>query len=213
MTEATPFQLQVKGLQCERGEHVLFSDLYFEINPGELHLLEGINGSGKTTLLRTIAGYTLPYAGTISWNTKPASLSNPEYTQSYRYVGHHNGLKQVLTVEENLSFAQSLYDSVTKVSVSEVLSRLKLTAKQHQLVQTLSQGQQRKTSLARLLLAPASLWVLDEPFTSLDHESRQLLETLLKEHLDQGGSAIMATHHPLEHFESDQIQRIGLSDA
>ena len=86
MTESAPFQLQVKGLQCERGENVLFSDLNFEINPGELHLLEGINGSGKTTLLRTIAGYTLPYAGTISWQSKPASLNNPEYNPGPGYA-------------------------------------------------------------------------------------------------------------------------------
>jgi len=204
-------QLTIQGLQCERGERVLFSDLSFTVEPGQLCHLNGANGSGKTTLLRTIAGYTLPYAGTVSWNEKPATLSNSSYTQAYRYVGHQNGLKKSLNARENLEFFQQLYGlNASSDSVTSALETLEINDKSQLSIRDLSQGQQRKIALARLLLGSSDLWILDEPFTSLDLASRNLIENLIQQHLHQQGSIILTTHHPLVNISPGSIHVIEL---
>ena len=204
-------QLTIQGLQCERGERVLFSNLSFTIEPGQLCHLNGTNGSGKTTLLRTIAGYTLPYAGTVNWNNEPATLANYSYTQSYRFIGHQNGLKKNLSARENLDFFKQLHGlNATVNDVSQALNTLNINDQSQLSVQELSQGQQRKTALARLLLGSSKLWILDEPFTSLDQASCGLLEDLMKRHLDQEGSIVLATHQALQKISPASIHLVEL---
>ncbi len=204
-------QLSIQGLQCERGEHILFSDLSFTVKSGKVCFVKGSNGSGKTTLLRTIAGYTQPYAGKINWNDQAATLANPSYTQSCRYVGHQNGLKQGLSARENLEFFQQLYAlEKTTDNFTSVLKKLDIENKSQLPVRNLSQGQQRKVALARLLLGSSDLWILDEPFTSLDQTSRAIIEDLMQQHLDQQGAILLVTHEPLMKISSEQINVIEL---
>lgn len=195
----TTAQLTVRQLQCERGEHILFSKLDLDLHAGEICHVQGINGSGKTTLLRTIAGYTKPYAGQITWQSQSASLSNPDFTRQMRYVGHRNALKSGLTARENLTFLASLYkDTNPSRNIDLALEYFSLKHKSAFSVSELSQGQQRKTSLARLMLGESALWLLDEPFTSLDSEACLTLENLIENHLKNRGCVLIATHRNLE---------------
>ena len=62
---------------------------------------------------------------------------------------------------------------------------------------TLSAGQRRRLALCRLLTGRATLWVLDEPFSSLDADGARTLYTVLDEHLSSGGSVVLTSHHPM----------------
>ena len=99
--------LDVTNLACWRNEQVLFADLNLSLSPKNVLFLQGENGSGKTSLLRILCGFRLPDEGEITWDDKPTS-SLPEYFQNISYVGHKNGIKDELTVEENLNLMRSM---------------------------------------------------------------------------------------------------------
>ena len=95
-------------------------------------------------------------------------------------------------------------------NVSSALETLEISDKSLLSVRDLSQGQQRKIALARLLLGSSDLWILDEPFTSLDLASRTLMENLMQQHLNQKGSILLTTHHSLVNIHPDSINIIEL---
>ena len=90
-----------------RNERILFSALNLTLTPNSVVFLEGENGSGKTSLLKILCGFRQQDEGDILWNNKPIS-SEPDYFQNISYVGHHNGIKDELTVEENLTMMRSM---------------------------------------------------------------------------------------------------------
>jgi heme exporter protein A len=78
------------------------------------------------------------------------------------------------------------------------------------LVQALSAGQKRRLSLARLLITKNIMWILDEPFTSLDKQGIALIETLMSEHCAHGGMIVLTSHHDIDLHAVD-VQRINLT--
>lgn len=178
--------LSVTRLSSERNDRILFSDLNFTIKPGHgLHVV-GPNGAGKTTLLRIVSGLLPATEGTIQ---KQGDLL---------YIGHQPGLKAHLSPLENLKFMLALTNLQAKMSIEQALNQLGLKGLEHVPTHTLSAGQQRRVSLARLLLVPAKLWILDEPFTSLDRTGIKFIEQLLIEHLRQQGLLLLTSHQPLK---------------
>lgn len=178
--------LEGRGLGCSRGMAMLFRALSFRVGAGEWLAVRGANGSGKTTLLRCAAGLSRPDAGEV--------LCDAELV----YSGHLPGIKDDLSAEENLACALALRG--VRPEPGEVRSALAETglASRRQLpARRLSAGQRRRIGLARLMLDPAPLWILDEPLTALDDDGRALFERLLAVHLARGGAALVATHHDL----------------
>jgi len=188
--------LMVKNLACWRNEQVLFSGLNLSLQGGNVLFLQGENGSGKTSLLRILCGFRLPDEGEITWNNEPA-LSNFEYFQNISYIGHKNGLKDELTVEENLNLMRSMA-TVTDIKTEQVLKKIGLFKQADILSRQLSAGQKRKLALARLMMTKNSFWILDEPFTSLDKTSIIFFEQLIKQHINQGGVLILTSHHDID---------------
>lgn len=188
--------LEVKNLACWRNEQVLFSDLDLTLESGSVLFLQGENGSGKTSLLRILCGFRLPDEGEITWNNSPA-LSNSEYFQNISYIGHKNGLKDELTVEENLNLMRSMA-TVTDIKTEHVLKNIGLFKQADILSRQLSAGQKRKLALARLMMTKNSFWILDEPFTSLDKASIIFFEQLIKQHISQDGVLILTSHHDID---------------
>ncbi|KAF3981097.1 MAG: cytochrome c biogenesis heme-transporting ATPase CcmA [Methylococcales symbiont of Hymedesmia sp. n. MRB-2018] len=203
----TEKMLEVKNLSCIRDDRVLFKGLNFCIRNGQVLLLEGKNGSGKTSLLRIICGFRVQDEGELRWcNT---ALKDSEYFAQMAYVGHLDGVKKELTVIENLKMSLAL-SQAGRYSITQALKKVKLAAYDNSLVQSLSAGQKRRLSLARLLITKKSLWVLDEPFTSIDKEGIKLIESLMHEHIAQGGMIILTSHHDLNLTET-KVQKINLS--
>ena len=158
--------------------------------------MEGKNGSGKTSLLRILCGFRLPDEGGVSWGDSNA-LTNPEYFQNISYVGHKNGIKDELTVEENLNLMRSMA-TASDIKTESVLKKIGLFKQADVVSRQLSAGQKRKLALARLMMTNNSFWVLDEPFTSLDKSSIIFFESLIKEHISRGGMLILTSHHDID---------------
>jgi heme exporter protein A len=199
--------LVVSNLSCTRDDRLLFSALNFSLNAGQVLLLEGSNGSGKTSLLRILCGFRDAEDGQISWCGE--SLADSSYFADMAFVGHADGAKKELTVLENLRFALAL-SKPGSYDIAQALAKVDLAGFDDNMVQTLSAGQKRRLSLARLLISHNILWILDEPFTSLDKQGIILTESLITTHVQQGGMVILTSHHDLT-LTHLPLQRIHLN--
>lgn len=198
--------LKAEALSCIRDDRVLFADLNFELGKEQVLLLEGKNGSGKTSLLRILCGFREPDAGEIYWC---GQLVNNQYYAQMMYVGHQDGVKNELTVRENLLMTLALGFS-SHISIEQALAKVHLQGFDGVLVQSLSAGQKRRLSLARLLITDNKLWILDEPFTSLDKQGITIIESLMIEHVNQGGMIVLTSHHDVK-LPGINTQQINLS--
>jgi len=201
--------LAATDLVCIRDDRTLFSDLAFRIEPGEALLLEGRNGSGKTSLLRILCGIRLPDAGYINWCGEDINRLGADYHEHTAYVGHRDGIKLDLTPLENLAMARAL-GKPNDTTLEDALEKVDLYDFEDVLTRNLSAGQQRRLALARLLVTDTVLWILDEPFTSLDVHGIQVIEELLDEHTSRGGMLAVTSHHAVN-LANTNIQRINLS--
>jgi heme exporter protein A len=183
------------SLTCIRGERLVFDNLSFAVAAGGILVLRGPNGSGKSSLLRLLAGLARPAAGALMWNGAPVWDDPAAHRGRLRYLGHRNALKSALTARENLSFAAVLFGGG---AVDAALDRLGLTALAHVPARFMSSGEQRRLALARLIAAPAPLWLLDEPTVGLDDASLRVLVDMIADHRRGGGMAMLATHGPLD---------------
>lgn len=199
--------LEIKNLSCIRDDRILFEGLNFQLTNQQVVLLEGKNGCGKTSLLRIICGFREQDAGSIFWNNKITKES--EYFSAMAYVGHLDGVKKELTVLENLKMSLA-FGQKGRYSIAQALDKVHLAGYDDSLVQSLSAGQKRRLSLARLLITKNILWVLDEPFTSIDKQGIILIESLMLEHLSAGGMIILTSHHDLVLHGAD-VHKINLS--
>ena len=181
-----PVHLRARGLTVRRGERLLFAGLDLDVAPGGILLLRGANGAGKTTLLLTLAGIVRPEAG-----SREGAGGTACHLLSYQH-----GLKPRLTVAENLGFWRTMNGGYGP-GVDEALETVGIGALARLETGYLSSGQTRRLALARLLVSPRPVWLLDEPSATLDAEGEALLGRLLDAHRLQGGLAVIATHHEL----------------
>jgi heme exporter protein A len=184
--------LELSEVGISRGGRELFGGLGLALHPGQLALLMGPNGSGKTSLLRAIAGFGPPSSGSIVIRETGTPSERPPAV----YLGHLDGLKKDLSVEENIQFINDLHKS--SHAVDEIIAELGLAPVAARSVRQLSAGQKRRVALAVLRASAARLWLLDEPLTNLDRPGRELLGSWLDAHLTAGGIAIAATHRAEE---------------
>jgi heme exporter protein A len=191
-------RLAARDLACARGPATLFRGVSFEVAAGEWVAVRGPNGSGKTTLLRCVVGLTQPEQGAVLWDGAPVGAQRALYHASLLYAGHLPGLKDDFDAEENLRGALRLRGvAVPEAALAAALADVGLERRRRLPARRLSAGQRRRIGLARLILDPARLWVLDEPFTALDDAGERMFERLLERHLATGGLALIATHHDL----------------
>lgn len=184
-----------RNLSCIRGTQTLFNGINLQLDAGQWLYLQGENGAGKTSLLRILAGLSLPAEGEVLWQNTPIGQQRNQYHQDLLYIGHHAGLKEDLTLTENLQ-ALCRMDGlrVSDADIREALTRMGLAKRQHLPARVLSAGQKRRGLLARALLRPAKLWILDEPFNALDVNAIADVQNLLKVHLTQGGLLVLTSH-------------------
>jgi heme exporter protein A len=189
--------LEAVDLQCTRGERTLFRGLAFALGGGTLLRIAGANGSGKTSLLRIVCGLVEPTQGQVRWAGENIRRLREEFSRQLVYVGHTNAVKDDLTALENLRVACTLAGMRAKnAQIGEALRRLGLTGCENLPARVLSEGQRRRVALARLALSEAApLWVLDEPFSTLDAAAIDCVQGLIAEHLARGAAVMYTTHH------------------
>ena len=196
-----------QGLSCFRGGRMVFSGLSFDLTNGDALILRGPNGSGKSSLLRLMAGLLQPLEGKILWSDINGTIDqNPEdHHDRTHYVGHATAVKPLITVQENVAFWSRL--RTPDPDVMEALHAFGLKDLANLPGQVLSEGQKQRLKLARVLAAPADLWLLDEPATALDSYAITSLCNAIERHRGNGGIVAAATHHDLN-LANSKILRI-----
>ncbi len=189
---------EAEDLACVRGDRRLFAGIGLRVSDGELLHVRGPNGSGKTTLLRMLCGLVRPEAGEVRWNGKPTKQLGEAFLSQLTYVGHHNAIKDELTGPENLRVHAALTGGKVEAgTILNALSRMGMKGYEEIPTKVLSQGQKRRTALARLLVSQSPLWVMDEPFNALDVGAVAILQEAVRNHLNNGGMAILTTHQDI----------------
>lgn len=191
-------------LACSRGFRDVFSDINFQLSPGQALAVTGPNGAGKSSLLRLLAGLIRPSHGRLRLEGGAAELSVAEQAH---YVAHLDPLKGALTVSENLQFWMRYLGGV-KAGVGEALAAVGLDGVSDLPGSYLSAGQRRRLSVARLVAVERAIWLLDEPASALDAAGQARLGALMQAHLRSGGLIVAATHGPLG-IEPVQELRLG----
>ena len=183
--------LSASGLGMIRGERVLFTGVGLSVAPGESLVLRGSNGAGKTTLLRILAGLTRPEAGKVTRNGL------------HHWFAHREGLKPHETPRTHLGLWAKAWGSDS--DLDSVLAQMGLKRPADVPARYLSAGQRRRTALGRLLLEKRPIWMLDEPYTALDAEGRDLVLELIEDHLKSGGGVIAAIHGESGFVPSNEV--------
>ncbi|MFT5208867.1 MAG: heme exporter protein A [Flavobacterium sp.] len=180
--------LEVKDLSCERDERLLLDSLSFSLSPGSVLQIKGPNGAGKTTLLRILCGLFKEYEGDVNWDLEKHPL----------YLGHKPGVKDLLTVRENLSWLCEIQQfSPNAQKISTALTEVGLGLYEDVLAGNLSEGQRKRINLARFYLIESPVWLLDEPFSAIDVEGISKLEDRFRSHIREGGSIIFTSHQSI----------------
>lgn len=199
MTRPVPL-LEAVALSCERDWRMLFEQLHFALQPGDMLQISGPNGSGKTSLLRLIAGLRQPTSGDILLQGQALNEQRSELARNLLWIGHAAGIKGLLSAEENLAWLCALHRPASREAIWQALEAVGLRGFEDVPCHTLSAGQQRRVALARLYLEDTPpLWVLDEPFTALDKSGVAQLEAHLAAHCERGGVVVLTTHHSLQY--------------
>lgn len=196
--------LKMQDLALSRGERALVAGLTLSLGGGDAVALVGPNGSGKTSLLRVLAGLAEPSGGQLTISHSDVDADAPR-TALVHLGGHQDGLKGALTVRQNLEFWMAYYGGDQAVhqmvqgglSIGQALEELGVEHIVDLPAAILSQGQKRRVALARLLVAPRPIWLLDEPTAALDVASTARFLALVERHREDGGMVIAATHTPL----------------
>ena len=176
------------------GQFPALTDATMNIQQGEVVLIKGPNGAGKSTLLRLCAGLLPMRSGTGTVLNFDLRTQRMELRAHIGLLGHRTGLYPDLTVRENLKFWASAYGA-NNTEVDKAMAFLGLKDRLGSVqVQSLSEGQRRRTSFALLLIKRPSIWLLDEPYAGLDSNGRKLVNSSILQASELGTTVLIASH-------------------
>ena len=184
--------LKISNLSCQRGYNLLFENLSFELNSGEVLTISGPNGSGKTSLIKILAGLNSFETGSIKYDD--TKINSEKYNLDFLYLGHLAALSPELSCLENLKYTAHLGNNNINIDVSGALTEVGLEKFENELVGKLSAGQRKRIALSLLFITQSKVWLLDEPFSALDSKAIKIIETRIEDHCSTGGLCILTTH-------------------
>ena len=191
-------KISVNSATCYKNNSVIFSDISISLKNSEIIIIMGSNGCGKTTLIKSISGIQNLDSGEIKLNNKNIANIGSDFKEEIVYVGHKNSLNNDLTTIENLEYL-SAFDSTIDISnttnIRNLMKNLNIEKYKNYRVSDISEGNKKKISLMRLLLTKKKIWLLDEPMSSLDDESINMLINIFIEHQKKGGLIFLTTHY------------------
>jgi heme exporter protein A len=188
--------IEVRDLFKSFGHRVALAGASLSAEAGEFVTLVGPNGAGKTTLLRILATLSRPTSGTVRIAGLDAGKAGEDVRRRIGFLSHRTLLYEDLTAEQNLRFYARMYgldDGPTRIA--ELLERMGLVGRQHDLVRTFSRGMQQRLSVARAVLHRPQVLLLDEPYTGLDPHAAHVLTALLADLVGEGCAVLMTTHN------------------
>jgi heme exporter protein A len=185
-------KLKINNLSCQRGYNLLFENLSFELNSGEVLKISGPNGSGKTSLMKILAGLNSFETGSIEYDN--IKINSEKYNLDFLYLGHLAALSPELSCLENLKYTAHLGNNNLKPDFSDALTKVGLEKFENELVGKLSAGQKKRIALSLLFITQSKVWLLDEPFSALDSQAIKIIESRIEEHCNSGGLCILTTH-------------------
>ena len=185
-------KLIVNNLSCQRGYKLLFENLSFELNSGEVLKVSGPNGSGKTSLMKILAGLSSFETGSIDYDD--TKINSERYNLDFLYLGHLAALSPELSCLENLKYTMRLGNDNLDLDFSDALKKVGLEKFENELVGKLSAGQKKRIALSLLFITQSKVWLLDEPFSALDSKAIKIIETRVEDHCNSGGICVLTTH-------------------
>jgi heme exporter protein A len=189
---------EVNELECTRDLSSLFNPISFKLYYGDLLVIKGSNGSGKTSFLHCLVGL-VPFKGGITWHIEKSAIG---------YVGHKIAVKDHDTVKDFLSFWTAIYNS--KENYNKVINLFSLSKILYTPISFLSFGQKKKLAFVRLYLLNTKIWLLDEPFSGMDHNNKKLVSKLIKNHNNESGAVIISTHEASDLIISNNMREINI---
>ncbi|MBF0609889.1 MAG: heme ABC exporter ATP-binding protein CcmA [Magnetococcales bacterium] len=190
-------RLAVQGVHHRFGRQTVLRGVDFAAQGGECVVLFGSNGAGKSTLLSLLSTRLRLQKGSYHLNDLSVTTHGEEIRGLMLFIGHHTHLYGHLTPLENMTFFadlrglnhnhQQLVQAIEAVGLSRFVNRP---------VNGFSAGMRKRLALARMLLAPPALLLLDEPYSALDVQGVAWLNGVLQTYIAGGGLLIMATHDP-----------------
>ncbi len=187
--------VQIRGLEKSYGPNAVLRGVDLDAHANEVLTLFGPNGAGKTTLLRILATLTRPDSGTVRIDRRDITRAGETARQVTGAVLHSPMLYGHLTARENLLFHARMFRLPRRDErIAQVAETLQIRDRLDDLARELSNGLQRRVSLARALLHRPRLLLLDEPETGLDDTALQLLDKVIGEYRQDGRAVIMTTH-------------------
>ena len=194
-TERAGHAIAVEGLEKSYRDWPVLWGLDLTVSWGESLALFGANGAGKTTLLRILSTSVRADAGAVRVAGRDLARQTGEARRRIGVVGHRSFLYEDLSPRENLTYYARLYGvSDREAQVKAALERVGLSSRAGHRVRALSNGMQKRASIARAILHRPDVLLLDEPEAGLDRNSRQMLGELLAEWTAEGRSVVFTTH-------------------
>lgn len=187
--------ISLHGITRRFGHKWALRGIELEVGFGDLVVIQGHNGGGKSTLLRVIATAVTPTGGTGRVLGYDLRREAKELRAACALLGTTNGLYDDLSARENLLFtARMLGIAHPAQHVPKALERVGLANDADERVRAFSSGMQRRLALARLLLQKPQLLLLDEPFNTLDADGAALVQSIIAETRDSGGTVVVVLH-------------------
>lgn len=204
----TEYAIETHGLTKKFGSYVAVSQMDLQVVKGSIFGFLGPNGSGKSTTIRMLCGVLIPTAGKAWIMGYDVEKETEKVRQTIGYMSQKFGLYDDLTIGENLIFYAGIYGLHKKNALSrqgEILEKMGLTEREHQLAATLSGGWKQRLALGCALIHGPKLLILDEPTAGVDPVSRRSFWEMIQELAKSGITILVTTHYMDEAQACDTV--------